>query len=55
MKLSLIAEVGGLGLLAIAGGLIIIPLGIAIAGLGLLWVSFRLDEGREKRRTGDLR
>ena len=55
MKLSLIAEVGGLGLLAIAGGLIIIPLGIAIAGLALLWISFRLDEGREKRRTGDLR
>lgn len=55
MKLSLIAELGGLGLLAIAGGLVLIPLGIAIAGLGLLWMSYRLDEGRERKRTGDLR
>lgn len=54
MKLSLLAELGGLGLLAIAGGLILIPLGIAIAGVALLWMSYRLDEGRRKR-TGDLR
>ena len=54
MKLSLIAELGGLGLLALAGALIIVPLGIAVAGLGLLWLAYRLEEGKQKR-TGDLR